>query len=170
MRLILYHWPIVSISSLKTGGVTITASADKIAPGYYIDQDIDPERTWNLYLVGYSFTDGQPVAISYAASYVQPGTPGPPTEGQVAPPSDIEQVVLDWCAYRYKERPDVGATARRSTNGESVSTNMIDAPPNVLQVIERYKRALPSLDRRGDERDPLARVSRTESGGSISLG
>ena len=71
--------------------------------------------------------------------------------GQVCLPSDIEQAVLDWCAYRYKERPNIGATTRRPTEGESVSTELIDASPNVLQVIERYKRALPSLDRRRDE-------------------
>ena len=59
-RLILYHWPMVSIASLKIAGATIAQSADKIAPDCYVDQDIDPERIWNVYLAGYSFTDGQP--------------------------------------------------------------------------------------------------------------
>jgi hypothetical protein len=34
----------------------------------------------------------------------------------------------------------------------------VDAPPNVLQVIERYRRELPSCDRRSDERE--VRLSR----------
>lgn len=34
------------------------ASADRVTAGYYIDQDIVPERIWTLYLVGHTFTDG----------------------------------------------------------------------------------------------------------------
>jgi len=151
-RLIVYHWPLVSIASLQVGAATIAESADKVASGYYIDQDIDPERVWNIYLIGSEFADGSPVKIAYSAGYVQPGTPGPLTAGQVALPGDIEQAVIDWCAYRYKMRPNVGINARRSTEGESNETELLDAPPNVLQVIERYKRCLPSIDRRGDER------------------
>jgi hypothetical protein len=68
-------------------------------------------------------------------------------------PGDIEQAVLDWCAYRYKQRPNVGVTARRSVQGESSQPEVIDAPPNVLEVIERYKRCVPSVDRRGEARE-----------------
>lgn len=152
-RMIAFHWPIVSITSLTVAGLTVPLSADKIAAGYYIDQDIDPERIWNIYLNGYSFTDGAPVVLAYEAGYVQPGTGGTLSPGQVPLPGDVEQAVLDWCAYRYKERPNVAASSRRSTEGESVATEMIDAPPNVLQVIERYRRCLPSADRRRDERE-----------------
>jgi hypothetical protein len=149
-RMITYHWPIVAVATLTVGGIAITESEDKIQNGYYFDQDIDPERIWNLYLNGYVFTDGAPVVLGYSAGYVQPGeTVG---TGQIALPEDIEQAVCDWCAYRYKERPNVTATQRRSTQGESAQTELLDAPPNVLQVIERYKRDLPSIDRRADER------------------
>jgi hypothetical protein len=65
---------------------------------------------------------------------------------------DIEQAVLDWCAYRYKERPNVAIAQRRTAQGQEEETPLLDAPPNVLQVIERYKRELPSLDRRAEER------------------
>jgi hypothetical protein len=157
-RMIVFHWPISIVTTLTIGGTTVTASADKIANGYYFDSDIDPERIWNIYLIGSAFTDGAPVKLAYSAGYVQPGTA--PNGGQIALPEDIEQAVCDWCAYRYKERPNVSATQRKSSQGEQASTELLDAPPNVLQVIERYKRALPSLDRRGDERaERMARPS-----------
>jgi hypothetical protein len=151
-RMVAFHWPIVAVTNLTVGGSAITASADKIAVGYYLDSDIDPERIWNIYLNGYVFSDGEPVKLSYSAGYVQPGITGPLTQGQIALPEDIEQAVLDWCAYRYRERPNVAATQRRTGQGDSEHTELLDAPPNVLQVIERYKRELPSLDRRAEER------------------
>jgi hypothetical protein len=150
-RMITYHWPIVAVDTLTVGGSAITASADKLANGYYFDADIDPERIWNLYLNGYTFTDAAPVQIAYTAGYVSPGAT--PADGQIALPEDIEQAVIDWCAYRYKERPQVASTQRRSNQGESVQSQLIDAPPNVLQVIERYKRQLPSTDRRAEARE-----------------
>src|ERR1700679_2456733 len=52
-RMIAFHWPITAIESLDVGGVTISESADKIEPGWYIDQDIDPERIFEIYLNGY---------------------------------------------------------------------------------------------------------------------
>ncbi len=152
-RMIVYHWPLVSIASLSVGGATIPPSDDKIANGYYIDQDIDPERVWEIYLNGYVFSDRAPVKISYSAGYVQPGSIGALPAGQVTLPGDIEQAVIDWCSYRYKMRPNIGVNARRSTEGESNESELLDAPPNVLQVIERYKRCLPSIDRRADERE-----------------
>ena len=150
-RMITFHWPIIVITSLAVAGLTISASSDKIANGFYVDEDIDPERIWNVYLNGSAFTDGAAVAIVYEAGYVQPGTaPSPP---QIALPEDIEQAVLDWCSYRYKMRPNVGVMTRRSTEGESAQTELIDAPPNVLEVIERYCRTLPSTDRRAEEKE-----------------
>jgi len=146
-RLVAFHRPIIAVTTLTVAGVTIGASADKVAAGYYFDADIDPERTWNLYLNGYVFVDGQPVKLSYSAGYVQPG--GTPTGNQIMLPGDIEQAVLDWCAYRYKNRPNIGVAARRSGQGESEHVETLDAPPGVLDVIERYKRALPSVERRG---------------------
>jgi uncharacterized phiE125 gp8 family phage protein len=139
-RMIAYHWPINSIASLTVGGTAIAESADKIEPGYYLDEDIDPERVWNVYLIGSVFTDGLAVALGYSAGYA-------------TVPLDIEQAVIDWCAYRYKNRANVAATQRRSAEGETVQSELIDAPPNVLSVIERYTRELPALDRRAEERD-----------------
>lgn len=137
-RMIAFHWPIASIAALQVGGVTIAASPDKIQPGYYVDEDIDPERVWNIYLIGSVFTDGAAIALDYTAGYA-------------APPLDIEQAVIDWIVYRYKGRPGVGVTQRRSAEGESVAVEQVDAPPNVLAVIERYARKYPGVNRRYDE-------------------
>jgi hypothetical protein len=150
-RMITYHWPIVAVTTLTVAGATIAASSDKVENGYYFDADIDPERIWNIYLNGYTFRDAAAVKIAYTAGYDAPGAVL--GDGEIALPEDIEQAVIDWCAYRYKARPQVASTQRRSNQGESVQSQLIDAPPNVLQVIERYKRELPSIDRRGDERE-----------------
>jgi hypothetical protein len=137
-RMTLFHWPINSIESLTIGGTAVPASSDKIQPGYYVDEDIDPERVYELYLIGQTFTDGAAIAISYSAGYET--TPG-----------DIEQAVIDWIVYRYKGRPTTGTTRRRSTEGEDVQIEQVDAPPTTLSVIERYKRRLPSVNRRLDD-------------------
>jgi hypothetical protein len=150
-RMITYHWPIVAVTTLTVAGAAIATSRDKVENGYYFDADIDPERMWNIYLNGYTFSDAGAVKIAYTAGYDAPGAVL--GDGEIALPEDIEQAVIDWCAYRYKERPNVASTQRRSNQGESVQSQLIDAPPNVLQVIERYKRELPSIDRRGDERE-----------------
>lgn len=140
-HMILYHWPINSITTLTVGGVAVSASSDRVAPGYYIDADIDPERIWELYLNGSVFTDGAVIQIAYSAGYA-------------TVPGDIEQAVIDWVVYRYKGRPNVGTSQRRSLEGrglgDTVDVEIVDAPPSTKSVIERYRRKVPSLDRRGD--------------------
>jgi hypothetical protein len=143
-RIALFHWPISAIATLSVGGVSVPASADKIAPGYYFDLDIDPERAFNLYLIGQALTDGAPVKIAYNAGYA-------------TVPNDIAQAVIEWVAYRYKGRPSAGTTQRK-TPGEEVGVENVDAPPNVLQTIERYARCIPSVNRRQDEYE--ARMAR----------
>jgi hypothetical protein len=150
-RMVLYHWPIAIVASLKVAGVTIAVSADKIASGWYIDEDIDPERVFNLYLNGYSFTDGAVVQIGYTAGYA-------------TTPPDIQQAVTDWVAYRYKQLPNLGITQSRSVEGESVQQTQLDAPATALAVIERYKRRLPSVSRRYDEAQPSAQSRNRWSG------
>jgi hypothetical protein len=151
-RLIAYHWPINSIATLRVGGVTITASTDKIENGYYVDEDIDPERIWNIYLIGSCFTDGAAIALDYNAGYA-------------AVPGDIEQAVIDWIVYRYKGRPNVGTQQRRMAEGESVSVEQVDAPPNVLSVIERYTRKFPSVNRAYEERQERMQQHAAARGG-----
>ncbi len=138
VRMMLYHWPINSIASLKIGGVTVPVSADKIAPCYFIDTDIDPERTFMLYLIGQSFTDGASVQITYNAGYQ-------------TTPADISQAIADWVAYRYKQEPNLGAPQRRMSEGESMEQTQLDAPQTAKAVMDRYTRRIPSIARRFDE-------------------
>lgn len=137
-RMILYHWPINTIASLKIAGAAVTQSADRVAPGYYLDEDIDPERVWELFVIGQPFTDGSVVQIGYNAGYA-------------TVPLDIEQAVIDWVVYRYKGRPNVGVTQRKLSEGESAQVEQVDAPPTTLAAIARYARRIPSVDRRYDE-------------------
>ncbi|MHB8303353.1 MAG: hypothetical protein ACYDC6_11030 [Acidobacteriaceae bacterium] len=140
-RMILRHWPITAVSSLTIGGVAIPPSTNQIAPGYYFDENLDPERCFELYLAQMHFTDGAPVVVNFAAGYA-------------TVPGDIEQAVIDWIVYRYKGRPNIGASQRKSMEGrgmgDTVDVEIVDAPPSTQAVIARYKRILPALDRRGE--------------------
>jgi hypothetical protein len=123
---------------LTVGGVAIPVSSDKIAPGYFFDQDIDPERSFNLYLIGQAFTDTAPVKIEYNAGYDDA-------------PFDVSQAVAEWVAQRYKQRPNLGTVIQRGAEGESMQQSEAAAPANTLACIERYKRRIPSVSRRYDE-------------------
>jgi hypothetical protein len=158
-RLTAYHWPITDVITITIGGVAVLESSDRILPGYYIDADIDPERIWQVYLNGYSFSDGAAVEIEYSAGYVQPG--GTATGGEIMLPGDIEQAIIEWCGYRYKGRPNTGTTQRRSTQGESTQVEQVDAPPGVIEVIQRYTRTFPSVDRRGDVRAERSQIAQS---------
>ena len=137
-RMVAYHWPIASIESLMIGSLAVPNSPDKIAAGFFVDEDIDPERVYNIYLNKFHFTDGAVVQINYTAGYV-------------SVPPDIQQAVNDWVAFRYKQEPNLGQTESRSAEGESVEQSQVDAPANIRAVIERYMRRIPSVSRRYDE-------------------
>lgn len=140
-RMILRHWPITEVSTLSIAGVSVPASTDQIQPGYYFDTNLDPERCFELYLAQMTFSDGAPVVVKFTAGYA-------------TVPGDIEQAVIDWVVYRYKGRPNVGASQRKSMEGrglgDTVEVENIDAPLSTKAVIERYRRKIPSLDRRGE--------------------
>lgn len=137
-RIALFHWPISAVATLTIGGAAVTVSADKVAPGFYFDLDIDPERAYNLYLIGQCFTDAAVVKIGYTAGYA-------------TVPFDIKQAVNDWVAYRFKQNPNLGQTQSRSVEGESIQQTQEDAPKTALACIERYARCIPSVNRRKDE-------------------
>lgn len=139
-RMILRHWPITAATALTVGGVAIPASADKVAPGWYVDTDLDPERRWELYLAGFVFADGQPVTVAYSAGYA-------------TVPGDIEQAVIDWVTYRYKGRPTVGIAQQKfgGRSGDEVKTEEVDIPLTTQSVIAKYTRAIPSLDRTAEK-------------------
>jgi hypothetical protein len=149
-RLAMRHWPITAVTALTVAGTTIAASADKIAPGYYLDADLDPERINQLYLVGSTFTDVAQVVVAYAAGYAEP-------------PDDVAQAVIEWVAARYKGRPGAGVSSQREVGGEHVTYDReAPMPPTTAAVAERYKREWPSLNKRDDDRDyRVTRINRT---------
>lgn len=146
-RMILRHWPITAVTTLSVAGVAIAASANKIAPGWYFDADLDPELLWELYLAGYTFADGATIQIGYTAGYV-------------TVPGDIEQAVIDWVAYRYKGRPTVGIAQTKfgGREGDEVKTEQVDIPLSTQSVIEKYRREIPTLDRRKEKMAQQPRV------------
>jgi hypothetical protein len=150
-RLVMRHWPINTVGApFKIGAATITESADQIAPGYYFDEDLDPERRNEIYLVGYSFTDGALISIPYNAGYE-------------TPPADVRQAVTEWVAARYKGRPGAQLNSQREAGGEHVTYDReAPMPPTTAAVAERYKRCWPSLDKRNDDRDyRVTRINKT---------
>jgi len=150
IRMAMRHWPVTAVTSLTVAGTAISASADKIASGYYLDEDLDPERINQLYLVGSAFTDAAQVVVAYVAGYVEP-------------PGDVVQAVIEWVADRYKGRPGAGVSSQREAGGEHVTYDReAPMPPTTAACVERYKRSWPSLDKRGDDRDyRVTRINRT---------
>jgi hypothetical protein len=147
----LWHWPIAAIQTVNVAAAPITASADKVAAGWYIDTDLDPERRFMLYLAGGdTFTDGASVVIAYTAGYS-------------AAPADVAQAVLEWCAARFKGRPGQGLNSQREAGGEHVTYDRDAAmPANTARVVEKYKRTWPSLNKYSDDRDyRVTRINKT---------
>ena len=148
-RMALRHWPITEIDTLSVAGSAIAASADRIAAGYYLDAELDPERVNQLYLVGSTFTDGAQVVVAYAAGYT-------------AAPDDVAQAVVEWVAARYKGRLGAGLASQREAGGEHVTYDReAPMPPATAACAARYKRCWPSLNRRQDDRDQaVTRINR----------
>jgi hypothetical protein len=135
------HWPINSVASLTVNGTTVSASSDKVLAGYYVDSDLEPERRWEVYLVGSVFTDGKPVIITYNAGYA-------------TVPPDVEQAIIEWVSYRYKGRQFETVTSAHMAQGETVQVQQAAVPPSVQRVIDRYRRTYPQLDQKADQQMP----------------
>jgi hypothetical protein len=148
-RMVLRHWPVTEITTLTIGGAAVEASADQIAPGYYLDAQLDPERVNQLYLVGATFTDGAQVVVAYPAGYAEA-------------PGDVAQAVVEWVAMRYKGRPGAGLASQREAGGEHVTYDReAPMPPSTTACAARYKRCWPSLNRRQDDLDyKITRINR----------
>lgn len=149
-RLVMRHWPINTVATLKVGAATITASDDQVADGYYFDEDLDPERLNEIYLVGSVFTDLATVQVAYNAGYAEV-------------PEDVAQAVVEWVAARYKGRPGAQLNSQREAGGEHVTYDReAPMPPTTAAVAERYTRDWPSLDKRNDDRNyRVTRINRT---------
>ena len=130
-RLILRHWPVTDITTLKLAGADVPQQNPTATPpvdGYYLDAGADPERAFVLYLSGdLVFTDQAAILITYDAGYA-------------ATPDDIAQAVTEWVAYRYTKKAYTGQTQNRSVEGESTHIEESTIPPNTQRVIGMYTR------------------------------
>lgn len=149
-RLSMRHWPITAVASVTVSGTSLAASPDRVATGYYFDEDLDPEKCNQLYVADGVFTDAAPVVVAYTAGYADP-------------PDDVVQAVVEWCAARFKGRPGQGLNSERAAGGEHTTYDREAAmPARTADVVNYYKRTWPSLDKRNDDRDyRITRINRT---------
>ena len=117
--IVLRHWPLNSIDEVSIDG----SSTD----GFYIDEDLDPERRWESYLTDAVFPDRSVVEIQYNAGYT-------------AVPRDVEQANIDWVSYRFKARQWIGQASQALYQSLSTHTPETEIPLSVKRVIERYRR------------------------------
>jgi len=129
-RIVLRHWPVNSITSLVLDGVTVPASTDGVASGYWLDTNTDPENRQTVTLIGYVFTQMSIATVAYDAGYE-------------AVPGDVAQAAIEWVAARYRNRASGGMSSQRLSEGRSQSEDVSfvpwDIPKSTQRVIERYK-------------------------------
>jgi hypothetical protein len=144
------HWPIQGVTTLTVAGTAVVESAGPGAVGFYVEDDLDPERRNMLYLVGSTYTDAKPVIVEYTAGYS-------------AAPADVAQAVTEWVASRYKDRAGTGVSSQRDAGGEHVAYDKDEAmPASVARVADRYRREWPSRNKYQDDRDyRVTRINRT---------
>ena len=127
VRLVLRHWPVTGITSLKIGAAAIPQQAAGV-DGWYFDTGADPERDFVVYLSGaLTFQDAAPVAIAYKAGYP-------------LPPADIAQAVTEWVAFRYTRKSSTGQTSARGVESETTHFDSDSVPANTQRVIAAYRR------------------------------
>jgi len=121
--LVLANYPVQSVSSLTIDGQIIPQSPDYVASGYWSD-DIA------VYLVGYRMTRGRGnVRLSYTAGYS-------------SVPLELAQACTELVALRYSERDRIGHQSK-SLAGETVSFMIKDFPPDVLTILNNYRKVVP---------------------------
>ena len=113
------QYPLVSVTSLKIDGETISASTGYGVDGYYLDGDVIRLRG-SFACVG----EGN-IELAYSAGYS-------------TIPSDVVQAVLELSAIMYRERDRFGQQSRNDPTGSVVF--YYQPPARVMQTIEAYRR------------------------------
>lgn len=122
-RLLLPHYPVTAVTSLRIGGLAIPAQPGESQPGYFFDAD-------SIALEGYRFERGTGnVSVAWQAGYA-------------AIPADIEQAVNELVGLRHAMRDKQG-WASKSLAGETVSLLTKDMPDSVRTVVEQYRAVAP---------------------------
>ena len=76
--------------------------------------------------------------VTYTAGYVLPGTP--PSAGQTALPSDLEQAAVEQVAYWFQNREALGLTRLWPHQGTYEQFSGLDLLPSVEAVLKGYRR------------------------------
>jgi len=123
-RIMLKNSPVTAVSSLAINGLNISASTQPgISPGYWFDDKM-------LYVHGYSFPLGfGNVSIEYTAGYT-------------TVPLELEQVVIEIVANKFKRRDRIGEDSK-DFGGQTVSFSKRDLSPDHTDILAGYKRVVP---------------------------
>ncbi|MBP2638375.1 MAG: hypothetical protein H6Q72_4282 [Firmicutes bacterium] len=123
-RMMLKNTPVTAVSSLTVNGHSIPASTQPgISPGYWFDDKM-------LYVKGYSFPNGfGNVTIDYTAGYT-------------TVPLELEQVVIELVANKYKRRDRIGEDSK-DLGGQTVSYSKRDLSQDHMDLLSIYKRVVP---------------------------
>jgi hypothetical protein len=117
--LVLYKWPVISVTSVTVDGTAIAARATVNDSGWTRDGS-------KLTLTGYVFTSGVAnVVVVYVAGYA-------------TVPTDIEQAVTEHVALRYRDADRQGL-ASAAGGGDSVGYNPSAALAYIHGVLDTYR-------------------------------
>jgi hypothetical protein len=120
--LYLVHIPVQRVVSLEIDGQAILPSPDTKTPGWVLARDA-------VYLRGRIFPrHKQNVNVVYVAGYDEV-------------PFDIEQAVIEWVGFRYREKNRTGAQSK-ALAGETGSFMVTAIPPQVQHLIDQYKKVV----------------------------
>lgn len=121
-KLALKNYPVTAVDTLTISGEDVPAWTEETGEGYIILGND------TIALNGsYSFrtTEFNNVHIVYTAGYA-------------AIPDDLEQACIDLVALRYRSRDRIGQQSKILA-GETVRYSVVDLPPEVAEVVARYK-------------------------------
>lgn len=128
--MVLINYPVISITSLSI--VAPRSSASATTPTNPLTEDVDFvfDTRGRVQLFSIVFPKGVAnVLIDYLAGYS-------------TPPSDLSHAAAKWAAVRYREMDRLGQRSK-TLGGETVSFDMADCPPDVLEIVRRYESQTP---------------------------
>lgn len=138
-NLVLNQGPIISVSSVQNGNITVQASTSVNTTGYIINPP------FNLALRGAYWTPGVlAIAISYMAGYLTPGQAlslSPPQPDLVTVPEDLQMSVIRTVALIWRRIPneDKSSLAIAQQTTAFITAAM---PPDAKATWDSYARAL----------------------------
>ena len=119
------QWPVTAVSSVTVDGVAIPASPGAPTPGYVFS-----DKFLTL-LGGYQFSRGRSnVVITFTAGYS-------------VIPAEVVWAAKQLTALRYRNRNFVGKTSQNLGGQSSSYFTSDEATPDVLRVLDSYRRLIP---------------------------